>query len=166
MPNYWIDAGVLIHASRGVLRLDMVPQFWMFIEEHLATSRIQMPRLAYDEITKVGFKDELAAWCKARKTTGLCKNESREVQEIYGAIAAYSQENYKPQQARLFLSGADGWLIAHGIADGGIVVTQENEKSNKSKIKIPTIARAFDIRCIDTATMLAELRFSVKNYAK
>lgn len=159
---YWIDAGVLIQAHRGSLNINILPQFWQFLHGHLETGQIRMPRIAYDEVVDGGYDDEVVAWCKARKKLGLCCNEGKEVQERYGRLAAHVQEKYsrKPQQARDWFDDADGWLIAHAFAeDGGIVVTEEHEKTNyKSRIKIPTLCKVFDIECINTAMLLRRLK--------
>jgi hypothetical protein len=159
---YWVDAGVLIHAERGPYSRSMVPPFWHFIEVQASAGRIQMPRLAYQEITAAGYDDELAAWCKARKSKGLCVNESDELQGRYWEIAAYVQGKYKEHQIREFLKGADGWVIASALATEGVVVSSETERSIKSKIKIPTIAKVYDVRCLNTYDMLRELGFSTK----
>jgi uncharacterized protein DUF4411 len=80
---YWIDAGVLIQAERGPYNRQIVPQFWAFLHEQLRAGNIQMPRLAYQEVTQGGYEDELAAWCRSRKKMGLCRNETDDVQTQY-----------------------------------------------------------------------------------
>jgi hypothetical protein len=118
-----------------------------------------MPRLAYEEIANGGYDDDLTAWCKPRKSKGLCCNETKAVQQRYAQIAAHVHEKYteKPQQVREFLAGADGWVIAYALATEGVVVTMENERSYRSKIKLPTVARVFDVPVRDTYKMLDEL---------
>ena len=118
-----------------------------------------MPRLAYEEILKGGYDDQLMVWGKARKKMGLCCNETKEVQERYGLIIAHVQQKYatKHQQVREFLSGADGWIIAYALATDGVVVSQENRHTNKSKIKVPTVANVFDVPCRNTPQVLDEL---------
>ena len=117
-----------------------------------------MARLAYKEIVDGGYDDALATWCRVRHKQGLCKNETKDVQQRYRQIATYLQENGKMQQVREFLSGADGWIIAFALATNGVVVTTENEHRNQSKIKIPTVAKVFGVRCLNTPGMLQELR--------
>ena len=41
--------------------------------------------------------------------------------------------------------------------DDGIVVTQESDRSHKSKIKIPTICKIFGVHCMNTYQMLGAL---------
>jgi len=161
---YWIDAGVLIQAHRGALNINIVPQFWQFLHGHVQAGTIKMPRMAYEEVVDGGYDDEVVTWCKARKKLGLCCNEGEEVQDRYGKLAAHVQEKYsrKPQQVRDWFADADGWVIAHAFAEeggGGIVVTEEYEKTSfKSKIKIPTLCKVFDVECINTVLLLRQLK--------
>jgi hypothetical protein len=109
------------------------------------------------------YDDGVSTWCKARKKIGLCWNADEEVQGRYGILAAHVQQKYskKPQQVREWFDDADGWPIAHAFAEepSVIVVTEEYEKSTyKSKIKIPTLCRVFDIQCINTAQLLRVLK--------
>ena len=159
---YWIDAGVLIQAHRGSLNINILPQFWQFLHTHLEASAIKMPRMAFEEVVEGGYDDEIVTWCKTRKKLGLCCNEDKHVQERYGRLAAHVQEKYsrKPQQVRKWFDDADGWVIAHALAEqGGIVVSEEYEKGTyKSKIKIPALCKVFDIECINTALLLRKLK--------
>ena len=90
--TYWIDNGVLIQAHRGSLTYSILPQFWnQYLHDHLVAGNICMPRLAYEEITERGYDDWLVAWCKARKTLGLCRTETKAVQECYGTLSIHVQ---------------------------------------------------------------------------
>lgn len=155
---YWIDAGVLIEAQRRAYPMAMLPQFWQFLHMQLEAGTVRMPRIAFEEITDAGRGDELAQWCKARKKLGLCMPETKAVQARYGQIATHVQAKHPAQHARDFLNGADGWVIAYAFATQGIVVTQENERSYRSKVKIPTVAKFFTVPHCDTYKMLAALR--------
>ena len=157
MPVYWIDAGVLIQAERDPYPQKMLPQFWQFLHEQLEAGIIKMPRIAYEEVTEGGYTDALCSWCKLRKQIGLCKAETKAVQERYGQIVAHIQSKHKQHHVMEFLKGGDGWVIAYALETEGIVVTQEIKKSKKSKIKIPAVAGDFDVRCISTRRMLDEL---------
>jgi hypothetical protein len=113
--------------------------------------------MVYDELTE--GNDLLSKWSKQRRNKGLCTNASREVQECYRQISNHIHSKYKPQHALVFLSGGDGWVIAHAMATGGIVVTQESERTKKTKVKVPTVSREFHVKCINTYEMLARLGF-------
>ena len=130
---YWLDANVFIQARNGPCSFQRVPQFWVFLSGQLEQGIIRCPKMVYDEM--INGNDDLAAWFKPRRERGL----------------------FKPHQASEFLIGADGWLIAHAMNGDGIVVTQESNRSHKSKIKIPTLCRVFGVRSMDTYRMLDAL---------
>ena len=154
LKPHWIDAGVLIQSERKLFRREIIPQFWTFLDAQIAAGLVKMPRIAYEEITDGGYKDDLAQWCRPRKA-GLCVNPSKAVQKRYGEIAAHLQgKNHEPRHVAEFLRGADGWVIAHALAEDGVVVTQENERPGKSKIKVPTVAKALGVKWCDVHEML------------
>jgi len=151
---YWLDADAYIQAKNGPYKFARVPKFWVFLSEQLEKGTIKSPQVVYREIAD--GKDDLANWFKQRRRNGLCIAASEKVQEYYGQIAEYVANNYKPHQAAEFLKGADGWVIAHAMEDKGIVVTQESARSRKNKVKIPTICKVFNVRCMNTYDMLDE----------
>jgi len=156
MAIYWIDAGVLITAKNGHYGFDLVPKFWLWLHGAVEVGNIRMPKIAFEEITD--GNDELARWCKTRKTIGyFCVKSGKPIQEHYGTIADYVNQTYKPHQVAEFLKGADGWVIAHALETQGFVVTEENVKHNKSKIKIPLVCKALSVSWKSTVDMCKEL---------
>lgn len=155
---YWIDSGVLIQAKNGAYGMELVPKFWTFIETQLKAGTVRMPKICFDEVTD--GTDELAKWCKARRTIGhfCCKSSGKDVQESYRVVAEYVATKYKPHQAADFLKGADGWVIAHALATTGIVVTEELRNNYKSKIKIPIVAKALRAPWRATHEMCREMK--------
>lgn len=152
---YWLDANVFIQAKNGPYGFALVPKFWVFLSEQLEQGAIRCPKLVYDEV--MDGKDDLAAWFKTRREKGLCHHPDEIVQQCFSTVANYVATKFKPHQVSEFLLGADGWVIAHAMNGDGIVVTQESDRSHKSKIKIPTICKVFGVRCINTYQMLGAL---------
>jgi hypothetical protein len=152
---YWLDANVFIQAKNGPYAFTLVPKFWIFLSEQLEQGTIRCSKMVYDEL--IDGNDDLAGWFKQRREKGLCHHANETVQQQYGSVANYVATKFKPHQAAEFLIGADGWLIAHAMNGDGVVVTQESDRSHKSKIKIPTICKVFGVRCMNTYQMLAAL---------
>jgi hypothetical protein len=152
---YWLDANVFIQAKNGPYGFRLVPQFWIFLSEQLEQGTVKSPKMVYDEL--VDGKDDLAAWFKPRREKGLCHHADEQVQQCFSTVANHVATKFKPHQVAEFLVGADGWLIAHAMNGDGIVVTQESDRSHKSKIKIPTICKLFKVRCMNTYEMLGAL---------
>ena len=64
---------------------------------------------------------------------------------------------------RQFLAKADPWLIAHAIASGGKVVTQETRAGeNSRRAKIPNVCDFFGVEAMNMDDMLRELGASFK----
>ena len=60
-----------------------------------------------------------------------------------------------------FLQGADSWLIAAAMENGDAIVTHEKrniDHRETKKVYLPTVAKAFDIRCIRIYNVLRELK--------
>jgi hypothetical protein len=153
---YWIDSGVLIQSQNGHYAMELVPKFWTFIETELKAGTIRMPKMCFEEVTD--GDDDLSKWCKRRKNIGyFCCTANRDVQERLGAVSQYVYDNYPPHVAADFLKGADPWVIAHALATGGFVVTEELRNKYKSKLKIPVIAKAMHAPWKATYEMCKEL---------
>jgi hypothetical protein len=162
--QYWLDADVYIQASRGPYK--RFPEFWAFLSDQLERGRIKSPKVVYGELTK-HWNDELKKWCVTRKDNGLCISASREVQkDCMGKIVDYVYKKYLPHQSSEFLQGGDAWVIAHAMheKDAGVVVTQESLRKFKSKIKLPTISKAMEVKYINTYDLLDALDFKPENY--
>jgi hypothetical protein len=155
MSPYWIDADVLIQASNWYYPFARVPKFWIFIAKELEAGRVKCPKIVWQEVSE--GNDELAHWTRQRRESGLCVAANRSVQAKYAEVTAYVYGKYKTHQAAEFLRGGDGWVVAHVMDTGGTVVTQESERSKTAKVKVPTVCRNLNVRCINTFVMLDEL---------
>ena len=153
---YWLDADVYIQASRGPYK--HVPQFWEFLAKQIDLGIVKSPKIVYDEIVRGG--DDLAKWFINRKDKGICVHPGRSVQEeCFSKIAEHVYKTYKSHQSAEFLKGGDAWVIAHAMPSKGIVVTMESLRKMKSKIKIPTVCKAFGISYMNTYEMNDRLNF-------
>jgi hypothetical protein len=163
VPRFWLDADVLIQAKNGLYSFEIAPPFWSFLDEQAKQGKIRSSTKIYGEILKrEAEKDKLTLWVKNRKNSGLFVLSTRDVQKVYGQIADYTVENYYQRRAKAnaFLSGADGWIIAHAKCDGGIVVSHESRVDKSSMTpKIPNICTQFEVPCIGLADMLTRLDF-------
>ena len=72
------------------------------------------------------------------------------------AVSGWVQAgDFREDAKRIFLAGADPWLIAHASAHGNTVVTHEvHRDGQKNKVKIPTVCKALNVPCIRTFEML------------
>lgn len=162
MPEFWLDSNTFIEANKGPYGFDIAPGFWLLIEQKAEESVVSSSSLVFDELVN-DFEDDLADWAKTRKDSNLFADPDELVQESFRLIAEYVNANYEQNQAFVFLGGADPWLIAHALAYGGQVVTQEVKVSASSKkVKIPNVAEVFGVGCLNTYQMIRQLGASLE----
>jgi hypothetical protein len=158
-----LDADVLIQAKNGLYSFEIAPPFWSFLDEQAKLGKIRSSTKIYNEILKrEDEKDKLTLWVKNRKNGGMFVTPTKDVQKAYGQIADHTMDKFSQKQAKVaaFLSGADGWIIAHAKCDGGIVVSHESRVDKTSMTpKIPNICTQFEVPCIGLAEMLTRLNF-------
>ncbi len=149
----WLDSDVLIQSKNGPYGFDFAPTFWKWLERAIDDGKIRSPSRVYEELTE--YEDELADWAKAMKTNGLFfVDPTQSVQDAYRTIADHVKAKYVTAQAALFLSGADGWVIAHAKESNGVVVTHEATVNKDSKkAKIPNVCDHFRVPCINLQDM-------------
>lgn len=161
MPEYWIDTNVLIEARNGPYGFDIAPGFWTALDELSSRGQVRMSSLVYDELV-ASVQDDLALWISERRRSELIVEPNAAVQAALREIADYVNGNYAVSRAAPFLRGADPWVIAHALATGGTVVTQEARvPANSTKVKIPNVCAVFRVGSINTYRMLRELGVSL-----
>jgi hypothetical protein len=132
-------------------------EFWAFLSEQLEAGIIKSSVIVYNELTQ--GSDYLSQWFKSRRKNGLAERPNKMVQQCMSVIAQHVVKKYGSRLAAPFLNGGDAWIIAHAMATGGVVVTQESERSKGSKVKVPTVCKELNVPCIDTYRMIRDLGF-------
>ena len=156
MVNFWLDANAFITPKNGFYSFDIAPGFWQALDQKANERAIASPMEVYEELAR--GRDELAAWVRARKTSGLFIEADGAVQTAFQAIANYVKETYAPELAADFLRTADPWLVAHARAYGGQVVTYETRDGDGTrKVKIPSVCDYFDVVSVTLYEMLRSL---------
>lgn len=163
MPKYWLDSSVFITAKDTMFGFDINASFWTWMDGALKEGTISAPRKVYSEIVEnVRVTDDLATWVKARRKNGLCIEPDHNALTALSTVTRYVfQENgrYKYPFALDFVRGADPYLIAAAIADGGIIVSQETDKKPlANRVRIPDVCDQFGVDCIKVWEMLRNLK--------
>ena len=154
MADFWLDTGVFIRPHRDEFYgFPLAPAFWEMLDQKAAEGIIASPGRVYQELAN--YADDLATWAAARRDSGLFVVPGQEVQEALTRVTDYVTQNYRGRKAAEFLGGADPWVIAHAMADNGVIVSFENRASIDAQTpKIPNVAQAFQIRTISLYQML------------
>jgi len=161
--KYWLDSDVLIQAKDGLYSFDIAAEFWIFLEEQASIQTLCSSIQVYGEIMRFeGKEDPLAKWAMLRRASGLFCIPDKDVQVACGQVGDYVVGTYtrRPSAVAQFLSGADPWIIAHAMCDGGTVVSHESRLDQSAlRPKIPNVCRAFGIGCVGLPAMLKALHF-------
>lgn len=164
--TYWIDTNVFIQCANKIYPFQRYPEFWQFLTVKFEEQVIRSSEFVYDEMVK-GKKanDFLATWCKSRKETCLNTPISPPVQQCYTNITDFveNEKKYERYHKSEFYRGADCWVIAHALADNGIVVTHETEREF-GKIKVNSVCTRMKVKWIDVYTLQDKLDFNPADY--
>ncbi len=144
-PVHWLDTNTYIEAKNRYYSFDLAPGFWQWLDVSADTGLIRSPDAVRRELLK--GKDDLAAWVKSRKPSGLFIRPDTRTQEAYRAVAEHVYNTYDQPNSQAFLSGADPWLVAHALSSSGIIVTHENLVGPTSRqTKIPNVCSHFNVQ--------------------
>ena len=150
---YLLDANILIQAKNEYYGFDLCPGFWDWLDQQNQAGNVFSIAAVKEEIEK--GNDELAQWAKDRDSGFFLPVDDR----TSGAMAAVSgwvqAGDFRDDAKRVFLAGADPWLIACALAHNDTVATHEvHVDVEKRKVKIPTVCRALNVDCVRTFEML------------
>ena len=167
MPDFWIDANIYMMARRGILAFDIAPRFWNHLDHFARAGRIASPIEVCVELNNhFDSRDILIRWLRVRVNSHFAEADNF-AQDYFTQIADHVIGRYSRAHADKFLTGADPWLIAHAIASGGRIVTNErptrepgpnrNTGLIDTKVQIPNIGNHFGIASVPMITMLRDL---------
>jgi hypothetical protein len=161
--TYWLDSNVLIQCANKIYKFQRYPEFWNFLAVKFDDQSIRSSEFVYREL--VNGTDYLAKWCKSRKGTGLNTQALDDVQRCYRSVTDFveNEPKYERYHKSDFYNNADCWLIAHAIADNGIVVTHETEREF-GKIKVNSVCTRMKVKWIDVYGLQDRLDFDPANY--
>ena len=157
-----VDADVLIAAHRRYYSFNVCPGFWKSLVHFGEAGRIGSIDRVRDELLDEGSSDILAHWVEHDLPKGFFMETSTDdVASAYSEISPWVQSNrqYFDFAKETFEDGADGWIVAHAMVNGGVVVTNEKSSPESRRIiKLPDVCTRFDVNCKDTFHMLARLQ--------
>jgi hypothetical protein len=170
--SYWLDADTFITAKNSVYAFEINTTLWAWLDTQLNAKNVKSPARVFKEIMAFKKDDPLKQWANARKDDGMCVEPDKKVSECLGKIADHlwtaevlhpktrkAQQRYKSAQIEVFSRGADAFVIAHAMADGGTVVTFESALyPDSQKIRIPDICAHFSVPCINLVQLLIALK--------
>ena len=164
MPEFWVDSSIYLRSRDGVLAFDIAPRFWKHLVELANAGSISSPVEVYNELLDHSYDgDSFNTWIKEHKES-LFTEANDETLRQYQSISTYVTRTYIGRNANDFLENADPWLIAHALASGGRIATNETSSQEPgpnrntglidTRVKIPNIAHHFGVETVSLPTML------------
>lgn len=150
---YLLDSNTLIQAKNEYYAFDLCPGFWDWIDrEHSAGNVFSIERVR-DELED--GNDDLAAWAKDRAAGFFLPDDQASLTAMRTVSTWVQDGDFREDAKRVFLGGADPFLIAHALAHGHTVVTHEvHIEGERKKVKIPTVCRGLNVPCERTFQVL------------
>ncbi len=162
--GYLIDSDVLITAKNQYYAFAICPGFWDSILRHHSRKNIHSIDRVKQELLR--GKDDLEQWVRQSVPAGFFRtSDDPKVTKAYKKVISWINSHLQYSNADKkaeFAQGADGWLVAHGIATGKTVVTNEQPAPSSTKIKLPDVCDHFSVPNDNTFAMLKALSIGYK----
>ncbi len=160
-PSYLIDSDVLITAKNRYYAFSICPGFWDSVLHGHSLGHIHSIDRVKQELLLGRHDDDLVRWVGQSVPAGFFLDSNvEEVVTTFTRVMLWVTRHaqYYDEAKANFASGADGWLVAHGMASGKTVVTNEQPRpESRSQIKLPDVCNAFSVNFEDTFAMLDTL---------
>ncbi|GAD22284.1 DUF4411 family protein [Acidovorax sp. MR-S7] len=150
--SYLLDANVFMAAKNLHYGLDFCPAFWDWLVHQVNTGAVFSIDKVADEIA--AGADELSAWASDRGD-GLFRRTHAALAAQFGQVSAWATgQHYTPAAINTFLQAADFYLVAHALAGGHVLVTNETPATSPGRIKIPNACVGLGVRFMTPYQML------------
>ena len=160
-PGYLIDADVLITAKNSYYAFGICPGFWKSLLHGHSHGHLHSIDRVRQELLRGRRDEDLVQWVRdSVPSEFFLASDGGESVAAYGRIILWATNNPQYQDAAKtrFASGADGWLVAHGIVTGKTIVTNEQTRpGSRNAIKLPDVCKHFNVQVEDTFSMLHRL---------
>ncbi len=159
--SYLIDSDVLITAKNRYYAFSICPGFWDSLLHGHTLGHIHSIDRVRQELRLGRDDDDLVRWVGtiAPKSFFLA-SDGDEIVAAFAQIMLWVMRHaqYHDEAKAKFASGADGWLVAHGLTTGKSIVTNEQPRpESRNQIKLPDVCNAFSVQFEDTFAMLHTL---------
>ncbi|MCB9548050.1 MAG: DUF4411 family protein [Myxococcales bacterium] len=140
-----LDTDVFIQAKNLHYGFDFCPGFWDALEHLNLGGRLFSVAKVQEELAR--GDDDLKDWAAARGPRFFLPPDEA-TQEALRRVAAWvtTSSRYEYAAHSNFLAGADPLLIAHALAHGLTVVTNEKRADTPKKVKIPNVCLGLGVR--------------------
>ncbi len=160
-PGYLIDSDVLITAKNRYYAFAICPGFWDSMLHGHSLGRVHSIDQVRQELLLGRDDDDLVQWVGGSVPADFfLDSDAEEVVDAFTRVMRWvtRRAQYHDEAKAKFATGADGWLVAHGVVSGKTVVTNEQPRpESRNQIKLPDVCNAFSVDFEDTFAMLHKL---------
>ena len=161
VPNYLIDSDVLITAKNRYYAFGICPGFWDSVLHGHSGGHLHSIDQVRQELLNGSKGDDLVHWVgQVVPASFFLTSDASEVVAAYREVMLWvnCHRQYRDEAKAKFASGADGWLVAHGVVREETVVTNEQPSPESLRvIKLPDVCGQFEVEFEDTFAMLRSL---------
>ncbi|MDX2213158.1 MAG: DUF4411 family protein [Oculatellaceae cyanobacterium bins.114] len=152
---YLLDSNIFIQAKNEYYGFDLCPGFWNWLEQQNQKGEVfSIDRV---QIELSSFSDDLSQWVTDKGSSFFLPLDQPAIRTMTTVSTWVQSAPHKEDAKRVFLSGADPFLIAYAKAHSHTVVSHEiYVEGERRKVKIPAVCRELNIPCIRTFEMLRQ----------
>ncbi|RME96209.1 MAG: DUF4411 family protein [Alphaproteobacteria bacterium] len=158
---YVLDSDVFIAAKNAYYAFAICPGFWDSLIHHHGAGDVCSIDRVRTELLAGRETEDLVRWVKNEVPPEFFIDTGNEaVTDAYERVMLWVQRNskYFDYAKAKFATGADGWLVAHAIVNGVVVITNEQPApESKREIKLPDVCAQFGVIYKDIFAILHEL---------
>lgn len=149
---YLLDANVFIEAKDRYYQFKFCPGFWEWVKERHTAGRVFSIDKVGDELAQ--REDELSTWAETLDERFFIPPDEKVLPALAQVATWVRSQGYDETAIRTFLEKADYYLVAHALAHGHAVVTQEVPADTTRKVKIPNACIGVGVRSLNTFELL------------
>ena len=156
------DANILIRLNRDYIPPDIWASYWDVLQQIYCEGKWLLLQVVHEEL--MNGNDSLKEWIKQPCFQPIPVDDPDTVLAYSGILTTLRRENrYKEPALRLYADSADSWIVAYAKAHNAVIVTLEKpEPGRTAKVKIPDVATANNVLCIDQNQYFRNPGISVK----
>jgi hypothetical protein len=160
---YLLDANVLIDAARDYYPMDMVPEFWDWMQFQGEQGIVKVPLEIYEEVAE--GRGEMPEWLRTEPVKrALMLQEDVDPALVARLVAeGYATDLTESEVATI---GRDPFLMAYALTAPGerCIVTTENSAPSRQRQnrKLPDVCRGFTISVCHTFEFVRRLGFHTR----
>ncbi len=150
MSFYLLDTNIFIEAKKRFYDFDVCPAFWEWLLVKFEQKELASISMVLKELNRK--KDKLTDWANELPEHFFLEPTEKEY-IAYETVSKLVHDTWGSNAGK-FLNKADSLLIAFALANDYTVVTQERNDPENKELKIPSVCKKLNVKCMNCIEML------------